>query len=86
MTEDPLAPDVIGQPPDVAARSCFERGLELQVEDAEWSSSYWGQGQPWRVTWQSPGPGERMASPAVVVRVSLREPPDEAGRRRPRIS
>ncbi|MGY1682053.1 HNH endonuclease signature motif containing protein [Geodermatophilus sp. SYSU D01176] len=27
-------------------RLCAERGLELDIEDAEWVSSYWGHGQP----------------------------------------
>jgi hypothetical protein len=84
VAEDPLAPNLIGQHPHDAARHCFERGLELEVENAEWFSSYWGQGQPWHVTSQLPGPGERMTSTTVVARLGLRERPDEAGVREPR--
>jgi hypothetical protein len=52
LTGGTLAPDLVGLHPDEAARRCLQRGLELDIEDAEWVSSYWGHGQPWRVTEQ----------------------------------
>ncbi len=73
MTDPALAPDLVGLRPDDAARRCLERGLELTIENAQLVSSYWGHGQPWRVTEQLPRPGERMSSRAIVVRASLRD-------------
>jgi hypothetical protein len=73
MTDPALAPDLVGLHPDDAARRCLERGLELTIENAQLVSSYWGHGQPWRVTEQLPRPGERMSSRAIVVRASLRD-------------
>ena len=84
VTEGSLAPDLIGLHPDDAARRCSERGLALDVENTELVSSYWGHRQPWRVTEQLPGPGERMSSPTIVVRVSLRDRRGGAGVREPR--
>lgn len=84
VTECSLAPDLVGLHPDDAARRCLERGLELDIQDAEWVSSYWGHGQPWRVMEQSPRSGQRMSSPTIVVRVSLRNRPGGAGVREPR--
>ena len=84
VTDAPLAPDLVGLHPDDAARQCLERGLELNIDNADSVSSYWGHGQPWRVTEQLPRPGERMSSRAIVVRVSLRNRPGGAGVREPR--
>ncbi len=75
VTEGTLAPDLVGLHPDEAARRCLERGLELDIEDAEWVSSYWGHGQPWRVTEQVPIPGQWMTSRTIEERVSLRDRP-----------
>ena len=86
VTDGTPAPDVVGLHPDEAARRCVERGLELDIENAELVSSYWGHGQPWCVTEQLPGPGQRMSSPTIVVRVSVRDRPDGAGVREPRRS
>ncbi len=84
VAEDSLAPDLVGLHPDDAAQRCLERGLELDIENVELVSSYWGHDQPWRVTEQLPRPGQRMSSPAVVVQVSLSDRPDGAGVREPR--
>ena len=84
VTECSLAPDLVGLHPDDAARRCLERGLELDIQDAEWVSSYWGHGQPWRVTEQSPRPGLRMSSSTIVVRVGLCDRSGDAGVREPR--
>ena len=86
MTEGSLAPDLLGLHPDEAARRCLERGLELDIENTDLVSSYWGHGQPWCVTEQLPGPAHRLSSPTIVVRVSLCDGPDGAGVREPRRS
>ena len=83
VTEGSLAPDLVGLHPDDAARRCLEQGLKLDIENAEWVSSYWGHGQPWRVTEQLPQPGRRMSSSTIVVRVSLRDRLGGAGVRKP---
>ena len=84
MTDAAPAPDLVGLHPDDAARRCSERGLELDIENAELVSSYWGHGQPWRVTEQLPRPGQRMSSLAILVRVSVRDRRDDTGVREPR--
>ncbi len=84
VTEDSLAPDLVGLHPDDAARRCIDRGLELNIEDAQSVESYWGHGQPWRITEQSPKFGQRMSSHKLVVRVSLGDGPDGAAVREPR--
>ncbi len=84
VTDASLAPDVIGLHPDDAARRCLERGLELNIDNADLVSSYWGHGQPWRVTEQLPRPGQRMSSRAILVRVSVRDRRDDTGVREPR--
>jgi hypothetical protein len=58
--------------------------LELNIENAELVSSYWGHGQPWHVMEQLPRPGRRMSSRVIVVRVSLRDRWGDAGVRAPR--
>ncbi len=84
VTEGAPAPELVGLHPDEAARRCLERGLELDIEDGEWVSSYWGHGQPWRVTEQLPRPGQWITSRTIVVRVGLRDRPGGEGVREPR--
>jgi hypothetical protein len=44
VIEGSSAPDLVRLHPDDAARRCLERGLELDIENAELVSSYWGLG------------------------------------------
>ena len=46
VTDASLAPDVIGLHPDDAARRCLERGLELNIDNADLVSSYWATVSP----------------------------------------
>ena len=84
VTEGSLAPDLVRLDPADAARLCSERGLELHIDNAELVSSYWGHGQAWRVSQQLPRPSQRLSSPTIVVRVSLRDQPGAAGVQEPR--
>ncbi len=84
MTEGSLAPNLLGLHPYDAARRCLKRGLQLHVENWELVWSYGSHGQPWRVTEQLPRPGQRMSSPTIALRVSLRGRRGGVGVREPR--
>jgi hypothetical protein len=85
MTEP--APDVIGLHPDDAARLCRQLGVDLQVDavDETWMRTYFGEGQPWRITQQVPAAGRPLSSSrTLAVRVSVRAREGGAGAREPR--
>ncbi|QXG76612.1 hypothetical protein KUM42_03390 [Modestobacter sp. L9-4] len=85
MTE--LAPDVTGLHPDDAVRLCRQLGVDLQVDalDEMWVHTYFGEGQPWRITQQVPAAGRPLSSSrTLAVRVSVRAREGGAGAREPR--
>jgi hypothetical protein len=84
VTDGSLAPNLLGLHPYDAARRCLEWGLQLHVENRELVWSYGSHGQPWRVTEQLPRPGQRMSSPTIALRVSLRGRRGGVGVREPR--
>ncbi|MGK5113653.1 MULTISPECIES: hypothetical protein [unclassified Geodermatophilus] len=76
------APEVVGLPPDDAARVCLALSLDVSI-DNQWQVDWWGWESPTaRVVEQWPHPGSPTT--AVRVRVGFGGGADGAGVREPR--